>query len=307
MTFNEFWPKYIERKRLLVKQTTLAAYNLTWRSHLKEFFGLIEIASIKTSTLQAYVEAGLHAGKSPKALKDQIMLVKNIIKIWTIDNDAQLKVFPIIWPTEATCGRKKRSKYTDKELTQLVEYAKADSTHFSKLVALLALTGMRVGELCGLRYGDFDYQELTVHTSRTVGRLYIEPGKTDLYVNNPKTASSDRVIPIPKWLSRYFQKYQELFHWKDGDYISAALSDKTPFLEPRTFRVKFYSLCDKAGVPRREPHALRHTYASRLLMAGVDIRTTSELLGHSDVSTTLNVYAHSDEDGKKRAAKKIFI
>lgn len=308
MTFGDYWPIYIAKKRGFVKETSLAAYSLNWKTHLDPVFRHVEMEEVKNSTLQKYVDVKVAQGLSIHTIQDQIVVLKNMLKLWSLDQDTPMLSFTIIWPSKSSRKQKEREKYTDKELRALIEYCRESDSHFDKLVALGAMTGLRIGELSGLRFGDFDFENGTVSVHRTVGRIYEGKGKTRLFENPPKCGSSERCVPIPSWLGKYFKTYQKLYKVSDEQYISAACStDKTPFLEPRIIRAKFKRICDKVGIPYRSFHSLRHTYASRLLQAKVDIRTTAELLGHSDVQTTLNTYAHSDDDAKRAATKKIFL
>lgn len=308
MTFGEYWPTYKAKKRGFVKETSLAAYSLNWEAHLKTVFQDIDMDDVKNSTLQKYVDSKVAEGLSIHTIQDHIVVLKNMLKIWSLDQDKPLLSFTIIWPTKSSRKKKEREKYTNKELEALVEYCKESSLHFDKIVALAALTGLRIGELSGLQFGDFDFDNGTISVRRTVGRIYEDRGNTRLFVNPPKCGASERCVPIPSWLGKYFKTYQKLYKISEEQYISAACStEETPFLEPRTLRTKFKTLCGKVGIPYKSFHSLRHTYASRLLQAKVDIRTAAELLGHSDVQTTLNTYAHSDDEAKKAAAKKIFL
>ena len=307
MTFEEYWPIYVEKKRGFVKETTLAAYSLHWQCHLKDFFSKIEMSTIKNSTMQRFVDTEISKGVSVKLVRDSLVVVKNMLKLWSLDIDMPMYSFVIIWPTQASRPIKKREKYTDKEIKTLIDYCKTSGAHLDRVIALGAMTGLRIGELCGLKFGDFDYMQGTINVHRTVGRLYDGVGKTELFVNTPKCGSSERCLPIPSWLKKYFKDYQKLFNLADDEYISKAPGSVIPFCEPRTFRVYFKKVCEKIGIPYRSFHSLRHSYASRLLAAKVDFRTTAELLGHSDVQTTLNVYAHSDDETKRRAANKIFL
>lgn len=308
MTFGEYWATYKLKKRGFVKDTSLAAYSLTWETHLKPVFHAVDMNDVKNSTLQRYVDLKVAEGLSTHTIQDHVVVLKNMLKLWSLEQDMPLYTFTIIWPTKSSRQKTKREKYTNKELELLIDYCKESSSHFDKLVALAALTGLRIGELAGLRFCDFDFEKGVVSVHRTVGRIYEGKGVTRLFENPPKCGASERCVPIPSWLGKYFKTFQKLYNVQDTQYISASCStDGTPFLEPRTLRSKFKVLCNKIGIPYKSFHSLRHTYASRLLQAKVDIRTTAELLGHSDVQTTLNTYAHSDEDTKKAAAKRIFL
>lgn len=307
MTFNEFWPDYIERKKLAVKMTTVAAYATLWETHLAGYWGEIDLDGVRNSTAQRYIDEQLLAGRTPKCVKDEITLVKNIMKQYCISEDKPFVTPIVIWPTAAKSGVKKRDKFTDKDLTAILGDCKESDAHWKKLIAISAMTGARIGEVCGLRFSDFDFSAHTVHIQRTVGRLYLGKDKgSELFVNDPKTINSNRVVPVPTWICQYFKKYKDLFNRADDDYIAPG-DMGVPFIEPRTLRSKYKRMCEKLGLPYKPPHSLRHTYASRLLLKGVDARTAAELLGHSDVEMTLNVYSHSDDAAKLAAAKKVFL
>lgn len=307
MTFGEYWPVYLEKKRGFIKDTSLNAYALSWTTHLAAYFNDIDMETVRNSHLQKYVDEKIKDGHSVHSVKDHIVVLKNMLRLYSIDQDRPIVAFQITWPSESLRNSKPREAYTDKELEKLIEHCKGSALHFDKIVALLALTGARIGEVCGIRFEDIDYDDSTVFIRRTVGRTYWPDGTTQLFVNPPKSRASERRIPIPSWLNQYFKKYQKLYGLPGDAYISKCSEISTPFLEPRTFRTRFASLCKKLGIQYKSVHSLRHTYASRLIKSKVDIRTTAELLGHSDVQTTLNTYAHSDDATKRAAAKKIFI
>ena len=167
MTFEEFWPMYEKKKLIQVKNTTLAAYRLSWNTHLREYFGPIDIESVKNSTFQTYVDDRLLNGQSAKTIQDQVVVAKNMIKLYGLMQDRPNVTYTIIWPTaQSRKPQKPREKYTDKEVTTLVEYAKTSKEHFDKFVALAAMSGTRIGELCGLRFCDFDYKENSIHIKR---------------------------------------------------------------------------------------------------------------------------------------------
>lgn len=307
MTFNEFWPTFLEQKEIVAKKTTIAAYTLQWEKHLERVFGNLEMSDVRNSHLQKYVNDSLLSGRHVKVVKDEIVLVKNMLKTYSVCMDTRYFSPIVIWPSKAkTQGQtRQREKYTDEEITKIVDYCRKSKKHWHKAIALACLSGMRIGEVSGLKLGDFDFGNKTVHVRRTVGRLYKGNGETELYENTTKTACSNRIVPIPEWLCDYYQTYSILYDLEEDSYITPG--SKSPFIEPRTLRSNFRTLCRGIGIDYKSFHSLRHSYASRLLLNGVDVRTAAELLGHADVSMTLNVYSHSDIGEKVKAAKKIFV
>ena len=307
MTFNEFWPIFLEQKKVVAKKTTISAYTLQWEKHLCFVFGNIDMACVKNSTLQKYVNDSLIAGRHTKVLKDEITLVKNILKTYSIVYDTQCYMPIVVWPSKSKMAveNKKREKYSDEEIKRIIDYCKESNKHWHKAIALACVTGARIGEISGLKFSDFDFEKNQIHICRTVGRLYKGKGKTELYVNTTKTVCSNRTIPVPDWLCEYYQAYKTLYNVPESNYIT--FGDRIEFIEPRTLRSKFKTLCKEIGIEYKTFHSLRHSYASRLLLNGVDVRTTAELLGHSDVAMTLNVYSHSDDFTKQKAAQKAFL
>ena len=171
-------------------------------------------------------------------------------------------------------------------------------------ILLCFYTGIRLGEVCGLKWGDIDFEAGAMVVARTVSRVrnFDSTGpKTRLIVGTPKSAHSIRKIPLPGFLLDLARKYRMDL----SDENNFVLSDgKAPF-EPRKYQRLFQAVLKRSGVRSRKFHAIRHTFATRALELGVDIKTLSEILGHSDVSITLNIYAHSMFDQKKKAIEKL--
>lgn len=170
-------------------------------------------------------------------------------------------------------------------------------------ILLCIYTGIRLGELCALKWGDIDLEAGTMSITRTVSRtkLFQEGGnKTALLIGTPKSQKSLRKIPLPSFLLKICEGYKEMYDY-ENNYI---LTRGNAPIDPRTYQKLYKRILRKAGVKDRKFHAIRHTFATRALELGVDIKTLSEILGHSNVSITLNIYAHSLMEQKKIAMDK---
>lgn len=187
----------------------------------------------------------------------------------------------------------------------LIEKAALESGDVRSLGILLCFyTGIRLGELCALKWSDIDFGAGTLSITKTVSRIrnFRQNGnKTTLTVGTPKSETSVRKIPMPDFLLKLFSDSGK----------SAAGGDRFLFsgtclpLDPRTYQKLYKRILARAGVKDRKFHAIRHTFATRALELGVDIKTLSEILGHSNVSVTLNIYAHSLMEQKRVAIEKL--
>ena len=158
-------------------------------------------------------------------------------------------------------------------------------------------TGVRIGELCGLRWGDIDLINGYVHVRRTVERIANLDdkmcGKTKVIVSEPKTENSIRIIPMPNFLIEYIKKFRE----KDDKYL---LTATTKFTEPSTYYSRYKTFLRQNNLGDYTFHELHHTFATQCVDKGFDIKSLSEILGHSNVTTTMNLYVHPTLQMKKR-------
>ena len=171
---------------------------------------------------------------------------------------------------------------------------------YRALGALLSLyTGIRLGELCALRWKDLDLDAGTLDIHATVMRTKnFDEGanKTKLIVGTPKSSSSVRKLPLPDFLIKLLKPV-----CRNRKGTSFFLSDHDAPADPRTFQRFYKKLLQDAGIAEHRFHVVRHTFATRALEVGVDIKTLSELLGHSSATITLKIYAHSLMEQKKIA------
>ena len=169
-------------------------------------------------------------------------------------------------------------------------------------MALAMSTGIRIGELCALQWKDVDLEKRILTVSKTMQRIQCVTGtaKTKLIVTAPKSESSKRKIPLPEGVISMLQKFKQ----NDKKYV---LSGTENPVEPRTMQYRFQRILKNVKLPSIHFHALRHMFASNCVKLGFDIKTLSELLGHSSVEITLNRYVHSSFKQKQKCMELISI
>lgn len=175
----------------------------------------------------------------------------------------------------------------------------------TKMGIILSLyAGLRIGEVCGLKWKDIDLEQGIIYIKHTVQRIKNfdnqndDTSKTVLILSDTKSESSTRIVPIPITLKKVLDKNKS----KDNDFIIKG--KKYPFADPRTLQYAFKKCLNECGLPNINYHALRHTFATRCVEAGVDVKTLSEILGHSNINITLNTYVHSSLEHKKEEIEK---
>ena len=183
--------------------------------------------------------------------------------------------------------RKETRVFSSEEEKKLIEHlsGRGDLTALGILLALFS--GIRLGELCALKWDDINLTEKTIHICRNLQRVQIPNAtgrKTELRITTPKTASSVRVIPIHEGLLEQIRPY-----YKPGKYI---LTGTDKFVDPRTMQNRFKKILAESGIEDAGFHCLRHSFATRGVELGFDPKSLSEMLGHSSVNTTFNRYVH---------------
>lgn len=190
--------------------------------------------------------------------------------------------------------------------SQLRKYCFKERNTVSSAIMLGLYAGLRIGEICALQWQDLDLEQGIITINKTVQRIENQNAadtKTSLMIFEPKTDASKRLVPIPDFLKEYFIHYYNeisLIYNKER-YVISNLFTPT---DPRTVQYRFQKVCLKNDF-KANFHALRHTYATRCVEIGVEIKSLSEILGHSNVSITLNRYVHSSLKFKQDQINKI--
>ena len=304
MTIKEAYEEWSQWKSKYVKESTMCAYIVIAHNHLLPYFGDSPAEYIQSKVVQRFVDEKIGTGLSPKTVKDMLIVLKMIVRFVAEEHDTPvLDKWRIIYPTKNLDDVQKMQRYTPEEFRKIVDTAFGNPSNLSLAILITLCSGMRIGEICALKYEDIDIERKIISVNRTIERIYVLNGNkfnayTKLIISTPKTSSSKREIPIMKDIFPLVKKFSAVAR---PDYYVCTFSDKPT--EPRTFRNQYREFilykvklnhCIKF-------HGLRHTFATTLIENKVDVKTVSTILGHSDISTTMNTYVHPSEDSKRTA------
>ena len=286
---------FAERERKL-KESTVSRYRYVVRQYIQPQLGAAPLYTLTEQRVADFYRKLQEQGLSAKSTRDVGVLLRAILRkaskhgCFCAGLNAELPVY------------KKRQVeiFTEPEIVQLAHHI-MDEPDLTGLGVLLTLnSGLRLGELCALRWSDIDLHAGFLRVEREVQRLY-EKGHTRLAVQPPKSESSRRRIPLPADMLSLLAAYKPK---RAGDTCLLLTGTAAP-IEPRTMQNRYKSLLKRAGIPYRNFHALRHTYATRCIEQYVDVKSVSEMLGHSDVRITLQTYVHVSLRHKQQAVQSI--
>lgn len=300
MNFKDISTFWKEEKRKFVKLSTISAYAVILENHLLPTFGNKEIV-ITEQEVQQFVLLKLDAGLSQKTVKDFLIVLKMIYRYGVKINEFQHCDWDIKYPNVQENKALEVLNITNhKKLMAFV----SDNFTFRNLGILMCLqTGMRIGEVCALQWGDIDLQKGVVSISKTIERIYIidsDVKHTELIISSPKTQNSHRDIPLSKTLLQMLRPLKRIVN----DKFFIITNEEKP-TEPRTFRNYYKTVLRTLNIPPLKFHGLRHSFATRCIECNCDYKTVSVILGHSDISTTLNLYVHPNNEQKKKCIDKM--
>lgn len=302
-TVGVFCDEWLTVQRSRVKPSTYAKYDTTVNRHLKPAFGQYLPQNLSAVTIGEYSYGLLTAAKplAPKTVKDILTVLNAILKFIRKSVGQTLPDFEIVYPRQPVTTMRVLSPEEQNRLVACLTTG-MDTVKFGILLALL--TGMRIGELCALQWGDISLEEQAVTVRRTMQRLPAAgsdtPGKTHIVISETKSRASKRRIPLNQTA---FNLCKTMFVNDKDAYILTG--DPHKYAEPRTVQYalsRYTALCGIQGV---HFHTLRHTFATRCMEVGFDVKSLSEILGHASVTITLDRYVHSSFELKRTHMDKL--
>lgn len=305
--YSEVLDAWLQSTRINIKESTYARYSHLIDTHIRSQLGKYQISKISTKLIEGFIENLLSCGRvdnngglSAKTVTDILTIVKSTIDYARYNN------------LVVSCNLSKLTiKKKDKEMRvlcqseqdDLIRVLMADMDLYKFGVLLSLYTGIRIGELCALQWEDLSITNSTLKVRKTMQRIQETnigaSSKTKIIITEPKSDCSIRDIPLPSFLVEIARQFRD--HPKS--YILSGEQGK--YIEPRTMQNRFKTYVKKSGISDANFHSLRHTFATRCVEVGFELKSLSEVLGHSNVNITLNRYVHSSFELKYSNMNKL--
>ncbi len=295
---------WLENLKPTVKESTYNKY-VNLLNYILPFLGDIRTSNLTNEKItDCCIELTLKGGAkkeglSPKTMADILSVIRNILQYADIEGKS------IQCDTKSIRIKRQNSKMrvlSRTEQERLCKYLHENLTPYNIGILLCLFSGLRVGELCALRWEDISFTEKTIHVNKTLQRVQDKSSKdrrTKIIITTPKSACSIRTIPLPEELAKLLMLYQE----SANGYFLANSEER--FVEPRTMQYRYKQALERSSVAPANFHSLRHTFATRCIELGFDVKSLSEILGHASVNITMNRYVHPSMELKRENMQKL--
>ncbi len=297
LTLNNLFTMWFADIRLKVKESTYMNYRMKYDKHISSALGRTHYDKLTVENLNNFIQCKLSSGLSAKYTADIAGIIKSVCRFAKRRFGYEDKSEFISIPK----GKTKEKKLLDKtEQTRLNNYLISNPTLSNVGILLSAATGIRIGELCALKWENIDLDKRILTVRNTVQRIKNIGGDTatKLIVTSPKSSSSVREIPLPEFIVPLLRSLKAAH----GCYF---LSGTRSIVEPRVMQYRFKRILAELQPSEVSFHSLRHGFATNCIAIGVDVKTLSEILGHSSVEITLNRYVHSSMERKAEYMKSL--
>ena len=304
LTFKDAVVLWQKTCKLQHKGATEAKYDYLINRHILPSLSEVPLKAITALTINEFTQSKLSTGRidkgghlSPAYVRSMVIIINSVMQFAANEGLCPTLKSPVYKPS----AEKSTPEVLSVEEQLLLEDFLLCGTNETKLGILLSLRcGLRIGEICALKWENIDLKNKIIRIDSTVARVKSEnKDKTFLTIDRPKTKASVREIPIT---NKLFPVLSEMQNRRKSEYV---ISETENFVIPRTYEYRYHKILSECGVGKRNYHTLRHTFATRCVQAGVDVKTLSEILGHGDVSITLNTYVHPSMEMKRMQIEKV--
>lgn len=307
LLFSSVAGDWLRERKSFLKESSIAKYRNILNGYLLPEFGDRYITEITKEEFPGYVtglltSGGMHGkGLSPQMVRSVIFVLKAVLEYAQEFRNIEV-VSPGKFPLKAQ--KKPLRVFSVNEQYKLEQCLFSDMNGVGIGIMLCLYTGIRLGELCALKWEDISIEKrkLDIHATMTRIQTPDDPlHKTKVIITSPKSACSVREIPLPSDMIRLLKKIKE----PKGAYFLKGL--RNDYMEPRTMENRFKAVTEACGIEDANFHALRHTFATRCIEQGFDVKSLSEILGHASVKITMDRYVHPTMELKQKNMDKLSI
>lgn len=306
--FRDILTVWQESNSIKLKEASISRYQNLIDAHILPELGNKRIEQLNSSTINRFLASKLESGRldhagglSPAYVRSIALVISSAIAFGIAENMCSPLRLSIAKPPVA----KKELTLLNAVDQETLEKELLDNLNEVKLLIYITLyTGIRIGEACALRWENIDLDSKLLYVRQTVSRIwFVADGrkKSKLVISSPKSDSSLRCIPI---CSKLYEVLCNFSPPQKHGYVLSNASDGG-FISPRTFEYRYKAILKNCALEMINYHALRHTFATRCIERGVDMKSLAEILGHADVSITLNTYVHSSMELKRLQLEKL--
>lgn len=282
-------------KEQYIKESSFVKYKSILERHIKPYFNEIPVNKIDEHTIEAFAKNLTVKGYSAQTVKITLSVLEGVFLYFKIDVSVK-RIIP-------KKGQKEIHILSSNDRLKLEKYLLYGQDAYKIGILLSLYTGIRIGELCALKWEDIDLNAGTVKINATLQRIQdfkgISGNKTRIVITEPKTPSAKRTIPLPIFLIKRLKAVDP----KNGSAF--LLTGTERFTEPRALTYVFKKYLKESGVPDINFHALRHTFTTRCIENDFEPKALSEILGHSSVNTTLGIYNHPSLEYKRKNINRL--
>lgn len=301
--FGSYCEEWLLLCRSRVKESTYEKYETVIHNHIMPVLGGCRLAAISSVLIEQFGHSLMYDdGLSPKTARCILTVLHSVIG-YIRRQDASLlpQNVEIVYPKE---NKKEMRVLSRDEMQRLTSYLLCDLDECRFGVLLALLTGLRIGEICALRWGDISLSEQTLTVSSTMIRLRDTDKnaarKTKIVLSEPKSGTSSRVIPLNDYAVGLCGRMM-----RDDPSAFVLTGESGRYIEPRTLQYRLSRYTADCGLNGVHFHVLRHTFATRCVEVGFEIKSLSEILGHTSPKFTLERYVHSSMELKRDNMRKL--
>ncbi len=300
--FAHYCDEWLQINRSRVKESTYVKYCGVLEKHIKPRLGGCLVQSLSSVIVEQFSYELLYEEElAPKTVKDILTMLHSVIKYTAKQFSEPMPMIEIVYPKDP---KKEMRVLTRDEQTRFVQYLLEDMDECKFGVLLTLLTGMRIGEVCALRWENVSLKEKTVKITSTMQRLRNfddnRTSRTKIVISNPKSDTSARLIPLTDYAVKLCKT-----QWCSNPTAFVLTGKTGRYIEPRTMQYRLEKYTGECGLEGVHFHTLRHTFATRCVEVDFEIKSLSEILGHSSPRITLERYVHSSMELKRDNMNKL--